>query len=153
MALTIHRGELERPDVRDLLAAHVAAMQAHSPPEACHVLPANALAGPAITFFSAREDGRLLAVGALQELSEVEGEVKSMRTADAALRRGAASAILRAIVAEARRRGYGRLLLETGSGEEFAAATALYQRAGFVPGAPFAGYPAGPFTRFMTLDL
>jgi putative acetyltransferase len=154
MSLTIiHQGERGRPDVQDLLARYVEAMHVHSLPEACHVLAAEALGDPSIIFFSAREDGWLLAVGALKSLSASEGEVKSMRTADAALRRGAASAILRAVVAEARRRGHQRLLLETGSGEEFAAATALYERAGFVPGDPFGGYPPGLSTRFMALDL
>jgi len=153
MALTIHRGELDKRDVQELLASHVAAMHSHSPPEACHVLPAERLRDDTITFFSAREGGRLLAIGALKALGGGAGEIKSMRTRADALRRGAASAILNAIVAEARARGYERLLLETGSGQEFAAAIALYGRAGFTPCEPFGGYPGGPFTRFMALDL
>lgn len=153
MALTIHHGELDREDVRALLAAHVAAMHSHSPPEACHVLPAERLRDAAVTFFSARNDGRLVAIGAIKALGDGTGEIKSMRTHDDALRQGAASAILRAIVAEARARGYSQLLLETGSGAEFAAAIALYERAGFIPCGPFGGYSAGPFTRFLSLDL
>ena len=153
MVLTIHEGELEKADVQELLRRHVAAMHAHSPPEACHVLPAASLADPAITFFSVREDDHLLAVGALKALGLAEGEIKSMRTADQSLRRGAASAILKAIVDEARQRFYRRLLLETGSTQSFAAALALYARAGFVPAEPFGGYAASPFTRFLALDL
>ncbi|MCW3797423.1 GNAT family N-acetyltransferase [Sphingomonas sp. BN140010] len=153
MARTIHQGELDRDDVRQLLASHVAAMHVHSPPEACHVLPADRLHDPAITFFSVRDEGRLLAIGALKALGNGTGEIKSMRTHAEALRQGAASTILRAIVAEARSRGYSRLLLETGSGPEFAAATLLYERAGFTRCEPFGGYLPGPFTRFMSLDL
>lgn len=153
MPLTIHQGELDRDDVQQLLADHVAAMHSHSPPEACHVLPADRLRDPAITFFTARQDGLLLAIGALKALGDGAGEIKSMRTRTHSVRQGAASAILRAIVAEARTRGYSRLLLETGSGEEFAAAISLYERAGFTPCEPFGGYIAGSFTRFMSLDL
>ena len=153
MEQTIHYGELEEADVQQLLALHEAAMRTHSPPGACHVLPPAGLSDPAITFFSCRNGGRLLAVGALKALGADAGEIKSMRTAPSSLRQGAAATILRAIVAEARARGYRRLHLETGSGAEFAAAIALYERAGFVASGPFGGYPPTPFTRFMALDL
>ena len=147
------QGELEEPDVRALLALHVAAMRSHSPPEACHVLPGSALAHPSITFFTAREDGRLLGIGALKAIGDGEGEIKSMRTASTALGQGVGKAILQAITAEARMRGYVRLRLETGRSEDFAAANALYERAGFVEGEPFGGYPPSDFTRFLRLDL
>jgi len=153
VTLTIHRGELDRADVQELLALHVAAMRAHSPLEACHVLPAAGLAEPSITFYSARQEGRLLGVGALKVLGGGAGEIKSMRTAPDALRRGAAWAILQAIIAEARTRGYRRLQLETGRGNEFGAANAFYERAGFCDSEPFGDYSAGPFTRFLALLL
>lgn len=153
MSLTIHRGELDRDDVQELLALHVAAMQAHSPPEACHVLPGAALAHPSITFFSARRDGQLLGIGALKTLGNGDGEIKSMRTSPSAPRQGVGKAILAAIVAEARHRGYRALRLETGRSEEFEAANRLYDRAGFTESGPFGDYPDGPFTRFMMLSL
>lgn len=153
MPITIHQGELEEPDVQALLALHVAAMHAHSPPEACHVLPGSALAHPAITFFTARDDGRLLGIGALKDLGGGEGEVKSMRTAPSALGQGVGRTILAAITDEARSRGYLRLLLETGRSEDFAAANLLYDRAGFTECGSFGGYPASDFTRFLCLDL
>lgn len=153
MAITLHRGELGHADVQQLLALHVAAMHAHSPPEACHVLPADALAHPSITFFSARRDGVLLGIGALKHLGAEGGEVKSMRTAPAALRSGIGSRLLDAIVAEARARSYQALLLETGRSQDFAAANALYERYGFIEGGSFGGYPPSPFTRFLRLQL
>ena len=153
MAITIHRGELGAADVRALLDLHVAAMQGHSPADACHVLAASALDRPDILFLTAREDGTLLGVGALKTLGPDEGEVKSMRTAPQALRRGVGSALLRAIVAEARSRGARRLLLETGTGSDFTAANRLYERAGFVECGAFGGYPESAFTRFLSLDL
>jgi putative acetyltransferase len=151
--ITFHQGELDRDDVQALLALHVAAMHAHSPPEACHVLPGSALAHPAITFFTAREDGRLLGFGALKALGDDTGEIKSMRTAPAALGQGVGSAILGAIIAEARQRGYNRLLLETGRSDDFAAANHLYDRSGFTECGSFGGYPDSAFTRFLALKL
>nr|WP_314444247.1 GNAT family N-acetyltransferase [uncultured Sphingomonas sp.] len=153
MAITVFRDELDKPDVEALLALHVAAMHAHSPPEACHVLPGSALADPAITFFTARENGLLLGIGALKRLGSAEGEIKSMRTAPGALGRGVGSAMLSAIIAEARECGYRRLLLETGTTAEFAAANRLYEREGFRDCDAFGGYPESNFTRFLCLDL
>nr|WP_245198216.1 GNAT family N-acetyltransferase [Sphingomonas kaistensis] len=135
------------------MALHVAAMHAHSPPEACHVLPGSALAHSAITFFTAREEGLLLGFGALKELGDGEGEIKSMRTAPQALGKGVGGAILSAITTEARARNYRRLLLETGRSEDFAAANRLYDRAGFVECGSFGGYPTSDFTRFLALNL
>lgn len=151
--ITIHKGELDHDDVQQLLALHVEAMHAHSPPDACHVLPGTALAHPSITFFTAREDGQLIGIGALKGMGAEEGEIKSMRTAPDRVRRGIGRALLAAIVAEARSRGYSALLLETGTGPDFAAANALYDRHGFQPWGPFGGYPNSPFTRFLRLPL
>lgn len=150
---TFTEADLDSEDVRALLELHFASMRASSPPAACHVLPADALKAPDITVWSLREDGRLLGVGALKELAPDHGEVKSMRTAPEALGRRVGTAILDHIVAEARRRGYKRLSLETGSTEPFAAAIHLYEREGFVACAPFGGYSDTPFTRFFSCDL
>ena len=153
MALTFQIGELEQKDVQALLALHVAAMRGHSPPEACHVLPADALNHPDITFFTARSDRRLVSIGALKALGNEEAEIKSMRVAPAFARQGIGRAMLDRLVAEARSRGYARLLLETGTTDDFAAANRLYDRSGFIVRGPFAGYPPSDFTRFMQLDL
>ena len=153
MNLNFHESDLDSADVQDLLSFHFAAMRAASPPEACHVLPSDGLRDPAVTFWSARNEGALVGTGALKELEPGHGEVKSMRTAPAHLGRGVGGAILAHIVAEARARGYTRLSLETGSTPEFAGALRLYERDGFQPCAPFGGYPESPFTRFFTRAL
>jgi putative acetyltransferase len=151
--ISFHEGDLDSEDVRWLLAFHFDRMRETSPPEACHVLPIDGLRNPAVTFWSAREDGALVGIGALKELGADHGEVKSMRTAPDALGRGIGSIILAHIVGEARRRGYTRLSLETGSTEPFAAALHLYERDGFVSCGPFADYQDTPFTRFFTREL
>ena len=95
----------------------------------------------------------LLGFGALKELGPRAGEIKSMRTADAHLRRGVAATILEHIIAEARQRGYTRLSLETGSGPALEPALTLYRKYGFADGGAFDGYEKSPVNRFLHLDL
>jgi putative acetyltransferase len=151
--LTFHQDDLDSPEVQTLLAFHLGQMRSNSPRDACHVLPIDGLRDPAFTLLSAREGERLVGVGALKQLAPDHGEVKSMRTAPGALGRGVGRALLNHIVAEARRRGYRRLSLETGSTEPFAAALRLYEQEGFVPCGPFGGYVDTPFTRFFTREI
>jgi putative acetyltransferase len=117
------------------------------------VLPIDGLKHAAVTFWSARDGGELVAVGALKELGPDHGEIKSMRTAPAALGRGVGRAVLKHIMIEARSRGYRRLSLETGSTAPFAAALRLYESEGFVACGPFGDYEDTPFTRFFTREL
>lgn len=147
---TFHEGDLDSADVRALLDIHFREMRGTSPPEACHVLPIDGLRDPAVIFWSLRENGELLGVGALKELGGDHGEIKSMRTAPAALGRGVGRALLNHIISEARLRGYKRLSLETGSTEPFAAALRLYESEGFIACGPFGEYQDTPFTRFFT---
>jgi putative acetyltransferase len=153
MSLTFHAGNLDSSDVQALLAYHFEQMRSTSPPEACHVLPIDGLRDPAVTFWYARDGGELVGVGALKELASDHGEIKSMRTAPAALGGGVGRALLNHIMAEARSRGYQRLSLETGSTEPFAAALRLYASEGFEPCGPFGDYEDTPFTRFFTREL
>ena len=153
MAWRFFEGELDRADVRALLSQHFAEMRAGSPPEACHVLPIDGLKDPAIRFFTLREDGVLLGCGALKRLEPGHGEVKSMRTANAALGRGVGKAMLDHIVAAARAGGMTRLSLETGSTDQFAAALRLYEKEGFERCGPFGDYADTPFTRFFTKEI
>ena len=125
-------------------------MRAISPPESVHALDLDGLRRPEITFWTAWSGNALLGCGALKELSPDHGEVKSMRTARAHRRSGVARAMLAHIVAAARRRGYQRLRLETGSMAEFAPARSLYERFGFRYCEPFAGYVDDPNSVFMT---
>ena len=142
-----------RADVFALLEEHLRNMYELSPPESVHALDVTGLKAPDITFWSVREGDLLLGCGALRQLSPDHGEVKSMRTPDALRRRGAGRALLDHIIAEARRRGYRRLSLETGTAELFAAAHRLYESAGFQPCEPFGEYQPDPHSAFMTLDL
>lgn len=150
---SVHEGELDHRDVRELLDQHFTEMRAGSPPSACHVLPADGLKSRDIRFFTLREMNELLGCGALKQLGPEHGEVKSMRTADGALGRGVGKALLDHIIAAAREGGMTRLSLETGSTAQFAAATRLYEREGFKPCGPFADYADTPFTRFFSKTI
>jgi putative acetyltransferase len=108
---------------------------------------------PEVSFWSAWEEGNLLAVGAMKRLSKTHGEVKSMHTAETARRRGIGSAVLQHIVDAARHSGITKLSLETGSWAYFQPAVALYKRHGFVECAPFDGYKPEPNSIFLTRDL
>lgn len=140
-------------DIAELLGEHLAHMRTISPPESTHALDLQGLCLPDVTFFAAREGGVLLGCGALREIDPAHGEVKSMRTAAAHLRRGVASLVLERIIAEARARGYTRLSLETGAQDAFVPARRLYERRGFVECDAFAGYRPDPNSVFMTLVL
>ena len=145
--------DLRHPAVIALLQEHLDWMHRISPPESVHALDLAALRRPDITFWTLWDGDALAGCGALRELTQAHGEVKSMRTAQTRLRRGVAARMLEHILAEARRRGYGRLSLETGSMAYFAPARALYARAGFSPCAPFGDYVDDPNSVFMTRTL
>jgi len=53
----------------------------------------------------------------------------------------------------ARRRGYARVSLETGSQDFFAPARRLYERHGFVECGPFGDYVLDPHSVFFTREL
>lgn len=153
MPFLIRPDDLRSEAVHALLREHLAGVALHSPPESIHALDLDGLRAPGMSFWTLWDSEDLLACGALKELDATHGEVKSMRTADAHLRRGAARAMLEHVVAEARRRGYCRLSLETGTAAAFEPAHRLYASAGFVPCGPFADYVDDPYSCFMTLAL
>jgi putative acetyltransferase len=140
-------------DVQVLLATHLAHMRSQSPPENVFALDARGLLDPAVTFFSYRRRGELLAIGALKHLSDDHAEVKSMHTAEAARGAGIGRAMLLHLIDTAADRGYRLLSLETGTMPGFAAARALYSSAGFAETDAFAGYPKTPHSVFMSLAL
>ena len=150
--MNITENGLDDPDVVALLGEHLQGMADHSPPESIHALDVEQLKAPDITFWTMREGDQLLGCIALKQLDATHGEIKSMRTMSAHLRKGVGAALLEHVIGEARRRNYARLSLETGSGPGFEAAHALYRKFGFVESGPFADYREDSFSRFMTLE-
>jgi putative acetyltransferase len=151
--MLIRVDDLQGPEIASLLEVHLAHSRRHSPPESIHALDLARLRVPQITFWTAWERTELLGCGALRELSSAWGELKSMHTAEQHRGRGVASAMLRHIIAEAKRRGYGAICLETGAMEGFRPSRELYRRFGFAPCDPFGTYKADPNSIYMRLDL
>lgn len=145
--------DLRGPEIRALLEEHLRHMHTLSPAESVHALDLDALRRPEISFWTAWSGTDLLGCGALRHLSPHEGELKSMRTAEAARGLGVGRRMLQHILAQARGRGYRRLWLETGIGPGFEPARTLYASAGFTLCGPFGDYREDPWSVFMRLDL
>lgn len=151
--LRIEPGNFADSRLLDLLREHLAGMYESSPPGSVYALDVSALQTPDITLFTVWRADELLGCGALKQLSSTNGEIKSMRTAAAHLRQGAAKALLEHLLELARSRGYSRISLETGSGPAFEPALCLYRKYGFRNGEAFGDYRPTPFNQFLHLDL
>jgi putative acetyltransferase len=151
--MQIEIDDLTRPQVHALLQEHLDNMFELSPPEQVFALDLAALRVPEITLWTAWDNGQLLGCGALKELTPHHGEIKSMRTPQAARRRGAGRAILQHILSTARGRGYRTLSLETGTHPAFEPAHQLYRQHGFMASGAFGSYLPSPHSVFMTLQL
>jgi putative acetyltransferase len=146
-------GDFDDPQVLALLRVHLAGMHAASPPGTVYALDLSGLKAPEIAFFGAWDGATLVGMGALKALDATSGEIKSMRTHADHLRRGVAARILDHLLGVARSRGYRRVSLETGSGEAFEPAFALYRKVGFVAGPCFGEYAPSEFNQFLHLAL
>lgn len=157
MPYTIRPDDLSGAPTLALLQFHLDEMHRWSPPESVHAMPAERLRQSDVTFFSAwdctAEDEVLAGCGAIKDLGDGTGELKSMRAAPAYRGRGVGKAILARLLEEARARGYTRVSLETGRPEPFHAAHGLYRANGFVECAPFGDYVSDDFSICMTKEL
>lgn len=151
--LVIGMDDPRSADVRGLLEAHLVFANRHGPPEDVHALDMVGLLAESVSFFSIREDGELVGVGALKHLDEGHAELKSIHTAEAVRGRGVGRAMVDHLVGVARGRGYTRVSLETGAMAAFAPSRALYASAGFETCEPFAQYRLSLNSVWMTLDL
>ena len=150
---TIREDDLTGVEITALLRFHLADLQALTPPESVHALPIARLRRPDVTFFSAWHDAKLAACGAIKNLGNGEGELKSMRADPAWRGCGAGRAVLGHLIAVAQARGLARLWLETGSSADFAPAHRLYRANGFAECGPFGDYQPDAFSVFMTREL
>lgn len=151
--MLIRQDDLSGAATRALLALHLAGMHESSPPGHVFALDLSGLQRPDVTVWSAWEGEAICGIGALRRLDPQAGEVKSMRTHPAHLRKGVAAAVLERIIDDARARGLRRLSLETGSGPAFEPALALYRKRGFTDGGSFGDYVRSDFNQFLHLDL
>ncbi|MDR7071563.1 GNAT family N-acetyltransferase [Fictibacillus barbaricus] len=151
--MNIKKDDLTGPEIVELINAHLHGMTLLSPPESIHALNLDSLRKPDITFWSAWEDKELMGCGALKELDAEHGEIKSMRTSSSHLRKGVAKQMLQYIIEEAKKRGYRKLSLETGSQAAFEPARRLYASFGFQYCKPFSDYQEDSNSVFMKKEL
>jgi putative acetyltransferase len=142
--------DLRGEPIQLLLEEHLRDMRAWSPPCSVHALDLDKLRRPDISFWTLWVDDMLLGCGALKDLGDQHGEIKSMRTASRFRGQGVGREMLSHIIGQAQQRGMSRLSLETGSQNEFAPARTLYARNGFSVCVPFADYAPDDNSCFMT---
>jgi putative acetyltransferase len=145
--------DLSGPAIAEFLEEHVRQMRSITPLESKYALDLDALRQPEITFWSVLDDDVLVGCGAVKRLDADHAELKSMRTAPQRQRSGIASLLLEHILAEAKRMGFARLSLETGTDMFFLPARTLYEKFGFDYCEPFADYVPSPHNTFMTRAL
>lgn len=151
--IEIRRDRSVSAQVLPLLQRHLDLMHASSPPESVHALDPAALDTPDVAFFTLRDADAVVGIGAVKRIDATHAEIKSMHVVVEARGRGLARVLLDHLLAEAQRLGYTRLSLETGVEPVFAAARALYERAGFGYCDPFEGYALDPNSVFMTREI
>lgn len=151
--MKIATDDLSGPEIARFLDEHAQQMRSISPPESKHALDLDALRKPEITFWSVRDSDVLVGCAALKRLDAGHAELKSMRTMAARKRSGVASLLLEHTLTEAKRMGFTRLSLETGTADFFLPARRLYEKFGFMHCEPFADYQPDPNSTFMTREL
>lgn len=145
--------DLTNPRIIELLRFHLEEMHSWSPACKVHAMPVERLREPDVSFFAAWDGEALAGVGALKEIDDTRGELKSMRAAPEYRGKGAGEAILIHLMAEARRRGYSWLGLETGRPEPFVPAVKLYEKHGFAECENFGDYISDEFSLCMSRTL
>jgi putative acetyltransferase len=146
-------GGVDDPGVSELLETHLAHMRAITPPEFVFAFDAGGLAAPHVMFFTARVGDELVGCGALAQLDDERGEIKSMHVREAVRGRGIAGILLTRIESHAGSLGLRSLWLETGVTDHFAAAQALYRAHGYVSCGPFGSYTDNGHSAFFTKRL
>ena len=152
--IQISAADFDDPSLLEFLQAHLEDLAPTAPAESRHALDVSELRQGAVRMWVARDDAAsVVGTVALAPVTATHEELKSMRTAPLHRGVGIASQLLAHALSDARRRGVGRVSLETGSMEFFAPARALYRKSGFIECPPFGGYSNDPNSLFMTRPL
>lgn len=149
--MLIERINFDASDVGELLALHLREAGAD---DCSHAFGLSALRADDMQMWSARDiSGALLGFGALKSLGEKRGEIKSMRTHPAHLRKGVSSALMAHIETAAKTQGMTALYLETHPTPAYDAARALYERLGYRACGAFGAYAESSRSVFMMKNL
>lgn len=141
-------------DVRELVSALNDHLLPLTPRKYQFGISVDEMANARTTVFVARNgDGVAVGCGALTIHDDGIGEVKRMFTVPQARGARIGVRVLDAIVKRAQEHGLEWLMLETGSGPDFASAHRLYERMGFRSRGPFHDYPNSGWSSFFELRL
>ena len=151
--MTILEDDLTSSGTQELLRIHLQGMHANSPPGHVFALDLSGLKATDVTVWTYWREGQPVGMGALKHIDAGVGEIKSMRTHPDHLRQGVGAKLLDHIIAVARQRKVKQLSLETGRGDAFEPALALYRRYGFENGPVFGDYEASNFNQFLHLRV
>lgn len=153
--IEIREADPAADDLRPILAAHLAHSAQAGPAESNHTMDADALRERGTQFWALYDDGVPLGCGALKWLPDGTAEVKSVHIVAAARGRGLARVMMDHLAEQARAKGAGALVLETGAAHlsEYDAARKLYEALGYSYCGPIFGYEEDPNSAFMRLAL
>jgi putative acetyltransferase len=124
-------------DLRRLIEELDAELSQHYAPEQRHGISLEAIFGPNIRFFLARQNGSAMGCGGLALFPDF-AEVKRMYVRKTMRGCGIADALMKNLIAEAAQNGLNTLRLETGI--HSLAAIRFYARCGFAPCPAFEPY-------------
>ena len=157
-AIEIRAERADHPQVRALLDALDAYLASLYAPEDNHILGAEALLAPDVCFLTAWRDDVLLGCGAFRRMpgepataGEPYVEIKRMVVTPAARGQGIGARLLAQLEQIAANDGIALALLETGRDQR--EAVRLYERLGYRPCGPFAGYPDNGLSVFYAKRL
>lgn len=149
----IRPADVDDPRVAALVAEHLAEMEPTAPACSRHALSVSQFRDPSVRLWVAEAGPDLVGSVALKDLGGGHVELKTMRASRSVRGTGLGRRLLRHALAEAQAVGAVRVSLETGSGEVFVPARALYRAHGFVDCEPFGDYRPDRHSTFLTLDL
>ncbi len=141
------------PVILPLIDRHLTLMRASSPACSIHAMEAADLADAGAVFLAVFDGDHPVAMGALKQINDTHGELKSMHVLEERRGSGLADVVLAALLNQARADGLTQVSLETGSQDAFTAARAFYSRHGFRLCPPFEGYIEDPNSVFMTREI
>lgn len=155
MPIEIAKAEAPTDDARALIAELDAELNSSYSPDQRHGLDISRIFQPHIAFFIAHLNGQPAGCGGVAFQDNL-AEVKRMYVRPQARGQNVGQAILARLESEAKARGIPRMVLETGDAQK--AAIIFYQRAGYIPCAPFDPYASMPApqierSRFFEKDI
>ena len=151
--MDIRLADLEDSRVIDLLNHHATTARAQTARGSAHALDLTGFAATDIQLWTIWDGDTLAGLGALRQLDDQIGEIKSMHVRHEMRGRGAGDAMLAHLVRSAEALGLKQVSLETGAWAYFDPARRLYERHGFRSCPPFGDYAPDPNSVFMTFEL